>query len=652
MSDEWLKTSVLETILKISARTLRNYIKQKKVIARKSCNAYFIYVPSLPEDMRVKVEQYLQVNFTYYKVPDTYKYSEEAKRIALSKYDLVMKWRNFAFNYKGTKVDSVKDFFKVYNSNKEADRVVYKEFKTVGASTLFRWNSRLKKFRDDWKALLPHYRNTRTKQSYLSDTEKDMFLKFLLHPNRTNIGKAIKLTKHILKEQGFEDFSCDMTYRRFAKKYIEEHYDLWVFAREGSKALKDKVLPYIKRDVSKLKVGDVIVGDGHRLAFQVINPFDGKPCRPTLVAYQDWKSGGLVGFEIMIEENTQCIASALRNAIINLGKIPKYIYQDNGKAFKSRYFNDLEENVEGLFARLGITPIYALPYNAKAKVIERFFREMQDSFERLLPSFVGSCIDDKPAYMKRNEKFHKEHHNQYIPTLDEVVKMVKKWLCFHYAQLCPNVEFMSIGGVLDEGRGPGVDISELDDLMMATEIKNIGRNGIRFLKADYYDESLYGLRTQVVIKYSLFDLSEIKVYTPQGQFLCVAKRLEAIDPLVQYTGSAKDIEEFKQRLKQQKKLEKQTADNYIKQLKQEKVYLAPLQQDFGELCYFEKHDDKYVKAFIESEGVEDETPVFHNRYERYDYLSKKEHPSPDEINWMKNYESSEEYKMIYGLSGD
>ena len=49
--------------------------------------------------------------------------------------------------------------------------------------------------------------------------------------------------------------------------------------------------------------------------------------------------------------------------------------------------------------------------------------------------------------------------------------------------------------------------------MMAMEIKNIGRNGIRFLKADYFDEALYGVKEKAIIKYSLFDLSYIKVYT-------------------------------------------------------------------------------------------------------------------------------------------
>jgi putative transposase len=62
-----------------------------------------------------------------------------------------------------------------------------------------------------------------------------------------------------------------------------------------------------------------------KLNFQVLNPFTGKPCRAVLVGFLDWKSGGLAGFEIMLEEDTQCIASALRNAILSIGRIPDIV---------------------------------------------------------------------------------------------------------------------------------------------------------------------------------------------------------------------------------------------------------------------------------------------------------------------------------------
>ena len=120
---------------------------------------------------------------------------------------------------------------------------------------------------------------------------------------------------------------------------IELNNFKWILAREGEKALKDKVSPFIVRNASLLKAGQVLVADGHTLNFQVINPFTGKPCRATLLGFLDWKSGGLVGYDIMLEECTQNIASALRNAILNMNHIPEFVYQDNGRAFKSKFFN-------------------------------------------------------------------------------------------------------------------------------------------------------------------------------------------------------------------------------------------------------------------------------------------------------------------------
>ena len=65
--------------------------------------------------------------------------------------------------------------------------------------------------------------------------------------------------------------------------------------------------------------------------------------------------------------------------------IPKVVYQDNGRAFRAKYFTDdkgfTELGFQGLYSKLGIETVFARPYNARAKVIERFFKEFQEGFE-------------------------------------------------------------------------------------------------------------------------------------------------------------------------------------------------------------------------------------------------------------------------------
>ena len=195
---------------------------------------------------------------------------------------------------------------------------------------------------EDYTRLIPNYKYVSVNEyrTCLTDEEIKILWGLLLHPNRICIGKAIALTKYKLKEQGQSFIPADITFRRYAKWFKDNNYDKWVLARDGEKALSDKVEPYIKRDASVLDVGDILVADGHKLAFQVINPFTGKPCRATLVGFLDWKSTALVGYEIMLEENTQCIASALRNAIINLDMVPKIVFKITVRAFRAKYFTD------------------------------------------------------------------------------------------------------------------------------------------------------------------------------------------------------------------------------------------------------------------------------------------------------------------------
>lgn len=640
---DWITTKELAEIKGVSERAVRKAISKNKYVIRKCSKSYEILVTSLEENVREKVttvkEKSVLTSPISYVVPET------QKKLALAKYDLIKKWDEFRTGKKN-KTIAGKDFLEAYNHNcicEELFNVVGK----VAIGTIYEWHKKLRTYNDDWHCLINNYTfGEKTKKSAMSAEEEAELLKNLLHPNQLNIGKAIKLTKLALKERGFENLCCDLTYRRFANNYKNEHHNTWIEAREGNKALHDKVLPYITRDVSKLEVGDVIVGDGHRLSFFIKHPYTGKPVRPMMVAYQDWKSGGFVGVEIMLEENTQCIASALRNSIINLGKVPKFVYQDNGKAFKAKYF--IENGLSGLFTNLGIQPVYAKPYNAKAKPIERLFRELQDSCEVLLPSYSGTSIIKKPAQLKRNEKLHKALYKVNVPSLEQVTNFIKNWLIkYHYEQPCPHVKGKTIGEVLESGKGEGVNLETLDDLMMAREIKKIYRNGILFLKNNYYDEALFGYKKEVIIKYSLFNLSSIKVYKLNGEFLCEAKRVESIHPLANYLGEAKDIEDLKQRTKIKKQLEKRTEQEYINQIKRNQVHTPLLTMDL-----IEKQSEDELNQFRlgikQEENSENFSGCFQTRFEKYEYLLNKETLSKKEQDWISEYKLTDEYEQIYG----
>lgn len=560
---------------------------------------------------------------------------EKSKKIALARLDLLNQWKEFR-RKSDNKLQADYDFVNLHNtSNSHLFEILGK----ISRGTLHRWKNTLNGT-EDYTKLIPQYRYAKVDEyrTCLTDEEIKIFIGLLLHPNRLCIGKAIALTKYKLKEQGQSYIPADITFRKYANWFKKNNYDKWVLARDGEKALSDKVEPYIKRDASLLEVGDILVADGHILNFNVINPFTGKPTRATLVGFLDWKSTALVGYEIMLEENTQCIASALRNAIINLDMIPKIVYQDNGRAFRAKYFNDdrgfSELGFNGLYSKLGIETVFARPYNARAKVIERFFKEFQEGFEKLLPSYVGSAIQNKPAYLMRNEKLHKQLHNDFVPTLEETIKMIDMWLNFKNSQPCPNEPNKTIAEVLESRKSQNIDINLLDDLMLATEAKTIQRNGIRFLNCDYFDERLYGFKSKVLIKYNLFDLTSIKVYTTKGEYLCTAGRVTETHPMAKLLGSVTDFEDYKQKIVKQRKLHKKTINAV-------KAYLSKDETKFLETKMIEEISTPVQTEFKEPSKVVQK--IFKNNSEKYEYLVKT---NPDD-KWIENFKQTKEYKLLY-----
>lgn len=487
---------------------------------------------------------------------------QKAKQLALAKVDLINHWEAYRNNQKN-KASADKEFIILYNS-KHLSKALFLVLGEVSLKSLYRWKKILNENGNNYQSLIPNYKYSTESEcnTKMSELEKKYFLDLMLHPSKMSVGNAYRLVKFVLERQGISDICSVKTYERFANNFKRNKQDIWILMREGQKALSDKVLPYLKRDISKLEVGDVLIADGHTLDFQVVNPFSGKPVRATMVAYQDWKSADIAGYEIMLSENTQCIASALRNSIIRLGKYPKVAYQDNGRAFKSKFFRGSKNFDEcgfyGLFGKLGIVPVFAKPYNAKAKPIERFFREFTQTGESLINSYVGNNIVNKPAYLMRNEKFHKSIHDDFIPTIEQAIQLIESWLVFYRSQPCPHVAGKTIGEVFNEGSGAGVNIDELDDLMMAQEERKIGRNGIKFLNSFYYNESLYGLKDSVIIKYNLYDLSYVKVYSQKGEYLGKAETMLEIHPLAKIMGDNKDLYNYKRALKQSKKAMNET----------------------------------------------------------------------------------------------
>ena len=273
---------------------------------------------------------------------------------------------------------------------------------------------------------------------------------------------------------------------------------------------------------------------------------------------------------------------------------------------------------------------------------------MQESFEKLLPSYIGTNIENKPARLRRNEKFHSEIHQEFVPTIQQTIQMINRWLEYKNSLPCPNDKTKSIKEMLDSIERQEINPRELDDLMLAQEIKTITSQGIRFLKSDYYNDALYGLRQKVIIKYSLFDLSYIDVYTMSGKFLCRAERFTLTHPLAHYTGEINNIEDYKQKIQKQKQLKNKT-------IKACKEFLNIEDLEILEYQLEEEEEDinlpspNISKIEIKKEKPEKYNPavkpLFKTSRERYEYLMEHSCTCNEDRIWLKTYKESKEYKQ-------
>ncbi len=412
----------------------------------------------------------------------------------------------------------------------------------------------------------------------LSDEQTDILLRCALHPNKPLISEAIRMACAIMNTRGIRNGYSDATYRRWLEKWVSTNHHIWVFSRKGAKAWNDECATYIERDYDLINVGDIVVADGHVLNFEIINPWTGKPKRMTLIVWLDMKSSFPLGWEIMPTENTQAIASALRRAILRLGKVPQVAYMDNGKAFSSRFFNgtDLEQaGFSGLFERLGIKTIHAWPYHGQSKTVERFFGTFSE-VERWCPTYSGTSIEKKPPRMMRGEKLHRKVYDKAMKgrslTLEQAHRAIASWFDEYVKR--PQRGHLKGRKPIDlflEEKGPGIDKTKLQYLMMSLEIRNINRNGIYFLGNNYYDPSLYGRRHPVTIRYDLQDNTSILVFERDGAFICEARQVDKVHPAASILGTKADVEKLTKQIGRKRSQEKEAGVSAKAFLEQEVI---------------------------------------------------------------------------------
>jgi len=207
--------------------------------------------------------------------------------------------------------------------------------------------------------------------------------------------------------------SVDSFQRRLYREVGESAIYL---ARNGFAKWNRKYASYIERDYTKIQAGKVWVSD-HAQIDVAVKSKDGKTRKVVfgwITSFIDMKTGKALS-KVYHEEapNSDHIFQAFFIAA-DLHGLPEYIYIDNGKDYRCRDFAGGRSYVhrvqvdEGttasMLCALNVIPIFAAPYNAQAKVIERWHLKIKMDLSKHAEGYRGGNVTERPERLAEDIK--------------------------------------------------------------------------------------------------------------------------------------------------------------------------------------------------------------------------------------------------------
>ena len=503
---------------------------------------------------------------------------DRSKGPGLARYRLVHAWRSAIKTAPWGKRGEAGDAFVIaYNTGRLLPGI-YNQVGEIALPTLRALDRKLAAHGDDYVCLCDgrggwkKHGTTRWRSRSISRPAQIAFLQCYLQPAKPTVSLAIRAARYMLAKNGVQEQSADDSFRRWLKKdYTPLNGHVITLAREGMKAYIDQWAPYSDRDDTLLEVGDALVPDGKILNFQILSPDTGRPERMVLIVFLDWASRYPVGWQIMPTENVTAIQAAFYNSVLTLGKVPKVVYGDNGRAFKAEYFTKSDAEIDalnGLFARLGTVYQAARPYWGRTKPVERFFLTVQEQLESLIPSYCGDSIATKPAWMHRNEKFHKQWHEAktggWIPTIREAARIIDGYFTWYGQQPHSGLNYQRPVDVLEKGKGHGeLDLDQLRIDFLWRFQKRPNRCRVRRWKVDYSAEFLHGRSDDVIFMYDTAHMETLYCYDSNLNYLGEATPVQALHPVAKLLGNATHVDELNREMRYQGRMHKRAKEGLV-----------------------------------------------------------------------------------------
>lgn len=378
-------------------------------------------------------------------------------------------------------------------------------------------------YKDGGLLALADNRGGQEGKSNITDEMWDVFKKLYLRESRPSIMACYEITQEHFAEKGITIPS----YSSFKIKVRKIPEIVIARYRKGKKYYEDKYMPYIPQDYSETYSNELWIGD-HHIFDVLVKDDEGNVFRPWLSAWEDLHSRMVVGYVVnRISPNSDIVLDSFARGCYLHG-IPDEIKIDNGKDYKTYdLFN--EEFAMSICNTMNIGVTKALPYNAKAKPIERLFRTLEEKYCKFLDSYIGNSPHNRPEDMRKLNKKLKDKampYNEFLKFVDNMIKTYNS--SYHSAIKKTPIEAYKSG--FTKPMRYVADKAALNAFFMRTSkpIK-VSRNGVRVPAIGYYyDDTRLAeyIGKEVYARYNADDVRKVYIFDEKNQLICSAKSVE------------------------------------------------------------------------------------------------------------------------------
>lgn len=322
------------------------------------------------------------------------------------------RYRKFSKRKNKDKADS--DFVRLWNMDHGDDLKVSK-------SSLHRWYGDLKKGGKD--GLVRQYSNRGKGKAAFSQGAKDYLSSIYFTEEKRDFDHCYQNLLWRAKEKGW-NVPARVTVYRWIKSHPQ---DFTIRLREGHKAFDDYGFPTILRDPDSLNPGDLYVADGRIID---VSFGAGKAgMRLKVQAWMDGATGKFLSVTYPEDFNVQSVLDGLLEA--DSDHVGTVVQMDNGsdylKAGRSKLASkdDVEEKLLSPIAQIhGPENVYfSIVHNAKAKYIERKFRDMARVHDK--SHFNGYTAE---LLRKRPDKWIVDKSKGKFPSREELIETMNHYL--------------------------------------------------------------------------------------------------------------------------------------------------------------------------------------------------------------------------------